>query len=80
MAVGDSYFDCNNNILSLPQVIKDMIYDDGEGNPVININPEGSTLEPFFTCENKEISIEQILRDLIVQDENGNPVFNIAQS
>lgn len=82
MAAGDHYFDCSNKKISLSAAFRLMIYDDGKGNPVININTNGSTLQPYFNCNNKRsnISDDQLLRLLIVKDENDMPVFNIATS
>lgn len=80
MPVGDPYFTCDNNEQSFEQAFRNMIYDDGNGNPVINLNTAGSSLDPFFTCDNNNISLSQLLRLLTVQDVNGNPVFNIATS
>lgn len=77
MAVGDPYFYCEEN-QGLEQAFRDMIYNDGLGNPVININPNGSLLEPYFNCGNNQLTYEELLRMLIVKDANGNPVFNIA--
>lgn len=77
MAAGDPYFDCDTK-KTLSQAFRQMIYDDGEGNPIINIDPNGTTLEPFFNCnERKILSDEQVLRMCVVQDINGNPVFNV---
>ena len=80
MPVLDPYFTCDNKNISFEQAFRMMIYDDGNGNPVINLNPLGSVLDPYFTCDNENISFEQLLKLLTVQDSNGNPVLNIATS
>jgi len=80
MATGDPFFTCDNESLSVEQAFRQMVYNDGSGNPVLNINPEGSSLDPFFTCDNQHLSFDQLMRLLIVQDDDGNPVINIATS
>lgn len=80
MATGDAYFNCENKETDINQAFRKMIYDDGNGNPVLNINPNGSTLAPFFKCDKSNVTIDQVLRLLIVKDENNLPVFNIAKT
>jgi len=80
MAAGDPYFDCDNQNLPFEAALRGMIYNDGNGNPVINLSQDGSTLEPWFTCENSTMSTAEVLRRLVVQDTYGNPVLNVATS
>lgn len=80
MAAGDNYFNCDPN-LGTEQVLRDMIYDDGEGNPVLHTDPAGTALEPFFNCdERKALSTEQVFRMMILEDAGGNPYLNTTTS
>lgn len=77
MATGDPYFNCNNSQIDTEQVFRKLIYDDGNGNPVVKT---GSTsLQPYFNCERRNQTLDQVLRSLIVQDENGDPALNITE-
>ncbi len=80
MATGDNYFSCDPK-LGTEQVIRDMIYDDGEGNPVLHTNPSGTSLEKYFNCnERKCLSLEQVFRMMILSDENESPYLNTTSS
>jgi hypothetical protein len=84
MAAGDKYIDCTNGKknLTLDQLIRSMIYDDGAGNPVLHTDPAGTLLQNFFTCNSsrKELSTDQVLRDMILQDADGEPYLNTTTS
>lgn len=76
MAAGDNYFTCENKNESLEQALRDLIYRDANGNPVIQTDPDGTVLEKWFTCENKNMSLEQALKLAILEDADGNPYLN----
>lgn len=82
MAAGDKYIACENKELSLDQLIRSMIYDDGEGNPVLHTDPAGTALENYFTCDEsrKHLSTEQVFRDMILEDDDGEPYLNTTTS
>lgn len=80
MAAGDPYFDCShNNAITLEMAIRDMIRDDGAGNPVWTTN-SATVLEKWFDCstERHNVSTEQALKLMIVQDASGNPQWNVS--
>lgn len=78
MAQGDNFLDCK---LTTDQVFRAMIYDDGNGNPVLHTDPDGTDLEPFFNCaERKNLSTEQVFRMMVLEDADGNPYLNTTTS
>lgn len=80
MAAGDNFFQCDPN-LGTEQVLRDMIYDDGNGNPVLHTDPAGTSLDPYFNCdERKALGIEQVFRDMILEDADGKPYLNTTTS
>lgn len=82
MAQGDKWFNCTNQrkTLSDEQILKLITYNDGNGNPVLHTDPNGTALDPFFTCENKGLSLDSALRDMILEDANGKPYLNTTTS
>lgn len=71
------YFNCGNNHISAEQVIRSMIYEDAEGNPVLHTNPGGTNLEPYFNCDKRQnLSLEQVLKDMVLVDVDGKPYLN----
>jgi hypothetical protein len=77
MAEGDPYFTCENKNTSFDQVLRDMIYEDEDGNPVLHTNPSGTALEKYFNCDTrKNLRTEQVLRDLVLEDADGKPYLN----
>lgn len=80
MAQGDNYFNCDDK-QELEAVVRDMIYDDGNGNPVLHTDPSGTSLTKWFDCdEHKAESLEQVFRQMILQDADGNPYLNTTTS
>lgn len=80
MAAGDNYFTCNFH-LGTEQAIREMIYDDGAGNPVLHTDPAGTALLPYFDCEEKNaLPLEQVFRAMILEDANGKPYLNTTTS
>lgn len=80
MALGDNFFKCDPN-LGTEQVIRDMIYDDGSGNPVLHTDPTGTVLEKYFNCNaRKSLSLEQVFRGMILEDSDGQPYLNTTTS
>ena len=77
MAAGEPFFNCDNNHLTLMQTFRKMIYDDGQGKPVLILSGS-TTLQNWFDCreERKGVTTQQILKKLIVKDAEGNPAFN----
>lgn len=76
MAQGDVFIDCTNQ-LPTDLIVRQLIYDDGAGNPVLHTNPEGTTLEPWFNCDaRKALPTEQVFRMMILEDADGKPYLN----
>lgn len=77
MAQGDNYFQCEAGAKkSTEDVLRELIYVDINGNPVIHTDENGTALEPYFTCDNKEVNLDQVLRAAILEDANGRPYLN----
>lgn len=78
MAEGDLYFTCENKNESFEQVLRSMIYEDADGNPVLHTDPSGTALQNYFTCDvsRKTLTTEQVLRSMVLEDADGNPYLN----
>lgn len=83
MAAGDKWFDCSDpkHILTTEQTLRKLIYDDGNGNPVLHTDPDGTALQPFDFCDDsKKLTMEQVFRMMILEDADGNPYLNTTTS
>lgn len=83
MAAGDNWINCEDSRknLSPDELFRLLIYDDGEGNPVLHTNTEGTELEPYFNCDTRQnLGIAQVFRDLILEDADGKPYLNTTSS
>lgn len=76
MAQGDSYIQCGDGE-TIEQLIRKMIYEDEDGNPVIHTDENGTSLQPYFNCDaRKELSLDQVFRLMVLEDADGNPYLN----
>jgi hypothetical protein len=77
MAQDDVYTNCDNKEQGIEQLIRQMIYEDENGNPILHTDTNGTELEPYFNCtERKEMSLDQVFKLMVLEDANGNPYLN----
>ncbi len=80
MAAGDPYVTCDTKNTDTEKLLRQLIYNDGSGNPIVHTDPSGTVLQPWFTCENKNMTLEQALRLAVLEDADGNPYLNTTSS